>query len=310
MSSLIKNVLVFGASDTTCAPILAALRRRRKFKLAIAMRPGSSVSAIDPSVAVHIVDYHSPISLDAAFKGQDAIVSGLTIFAVPIQQAIIDAAIRAGVKRLIPSDYGINTTHPSAGTAIPTTTMKRDTIAYLRQRQGLGASRLSWTAICVESYPDWAMRTGYFGGDSTPLAAQLLGDETSHPEATNLARIGETVAKCLEKPVETSNRYVYIHSVHVTQAKVSKAIDTASTHTWRKERQRLDGSGDQGMRTGSTTEMNRGAAIGTTAVRMGSRAKSKFSAFRVKAAKWEKKLGLEDDSDEEALGELLGAMVG
>lgn len=43
------------------------------------------------------------------FKDQDAVVSVIAGPAIRLQSSIIDAAIKAGVKRFIPSEFGINT---------------------------------------------------------------------------------------------------------------------------------------------------------------------------------------------------------
>lgn len=49
-------------------------------------------------------------SLTEIFKGQDAVVSMLPITALGDQGTIIEAAIAAGVKRFIPSEYGSDST--------------------------------------------------------------------------------------------------------------------------------------------------------------------------------------------------------
>ena len=49
-------------------------------------------------------------SLMEVFKAQDAVISMLPITALSDQGTVIDAAIAAGVKRLIPSEYGSDST--------------------------------------------------------------------------------------------------------------------------------------------------------------------------------------------------------
>lgn len=86
----------------------------------------SSVKSID-------VDFSSLDSLKAALKGQDAVVSTLGAFAAAQQTSLIDAAIAAGVKRFIPSEFGSDTTHPKVS-ALP---VYRDKVAaqqYLKEK--------------------------------------------------------------------------------------------------------------------------------------------------------------------------------
>lgn len=56
------------------------------------------------------VDYDSLESLKTALAGQDAVVSTIASPAVGSQQQnVADAAYASGVKRFIPSEFGINT---------------------------------------------------------------------------------------------------------------------------------------------------------------------------------------------------------
>ncbi|KAH8626870.1 hypothetical protein IG631_18888 [Alternaria alternata] len=61
--------------------------------------------------AYHIDFYDN---LEAAFRGRDVIVSTVGMEAIPGQKLVIDAAIEAGVKRFIPSDFGALTTDSNA----------------------------------------------------------------------------------------------------------------------------------------------------------------------------------------------------
>lgn len=49
-------------------------------------------------------------SLTKVFGGQDAVISMLPMTALAEQAIVIDAAIAAGVKRFIPSEYGSDST--------------------------------------------------------------------------------------------------------------------------------------------------------------------------------------------------------
>lgn len=53
-------------------------------------------------------DYSKP-SLVEACKGQDAVISTIGVFGKSSQTNVIDAAIEAGVKRFIPSDFAYKT---------------------------------------------------------------------------------------------------------------------------------------------------------------------------------------------------------
>lgn len=52
----------------------------------------------------------SPESLQRALSGQDAVVSMIPIVALAEQQKLVEAALAAGVKLFVPSEYGSDST--------------------------------------------------------------------------------------------------------------------------------------------------------------------------------------------------------
>jgi uncharacterized protein YbjT (DUF2867 family) len=84
------------------------------FEVTVLTREGSTHS-FPASVAVKHVDYDSLDSLVNALQGQDAVVSTLGSIALQEQQLLlVEAAVKAHVKRFIPSEFGSNTVNPKA----------------------------------------------------------------------------------------------------------------------------------------------------------------------------------------------------
>lgn len=80
-----------------------------------------------------------------AFKGQDAVVSTIATASTVQQKAIIDAAIKAGVKRFIPSEFGSDTRNEKAVAILPQIFKgKLETVEYLKCKEKEG---LTWTAF-------------------------------------------------------------------------------------------------------------------------------------------------------------------
>lgn len=92
--------MVLGASGSIGPYIVNALLQAN-FVVSILTRE-SSTSTFPDNVTVYRTDYEEE-SLLQAFKGQDAIVSTVATFATHLQVSIINAAVKAGVKRFIPS---------------------------------------------------------------------------------------------------------------------------------------------------------------------------------------------------------------
>ncbi|KAF4250111.1 hypothetical protein CNMCM8980_001970 [Aspergillus fumigatiaffinis] len=84
--------------------------------------------------------------LITAFKGQDAVVNAITSFYVAQQHNSIDAAIAAGVKRYLPSEYGLDNNNPEAQELSPYSGMLQQ---YLRSKESSG---LTWTAIACRMW--------------------------------------------------------------------------------------------------------------------------------------------------------------
>jgi len=108
----IQKVALAGATGTVGAPILQALLDAN-YDVTVLSRP-SSTHAFPASVRVATVDYTQPDSLTEAFQGHDALVSAVAIAALDQQKHLVDAAIRAGVKRIVPSNFGGDLANPKS----------------------------------------------------------------------------------------------------------------------------------------------------------------------------------------------------
>ena len=64
---------------------------------------------------------------------------------------MIDAAIEAGVKRFIPSEFGFDTEDDRTLEVAPCTIMKKDPVEYLKSRE----DKISWTSIVNGLWLEW-----------------------------------------------------------------------------------------------------------------------------------------------------------
>ena len=89
--------------------------------------------------------------LTAAFKGQDAVVQ--VAFADPQKsKTLIDAAIKAGVKSIIPSEFGIDNSDEDIAKRLAFFGQKREVVEYLRSKESSG---LKWSGIITGAFFDW-----------------------------------------------------------------------------------------------------------------------------------------------------------
>lgn len=109
-----RRVLLVGATGMLGSAIVEAVLRRSELSLRVLTRPGKPDAAAAlraRGVEIAEGDVMTPSSLPATVEGVDVVVSALGndphVF-VPGHQNLIDAAERAGVSRLVPSDFSVD----------------------------------------------------------------------------------------------------------------------------------------------------------------------------------------------------------
>ena len=207
MSIPIRTVAVAGASGNLGPAILNQLLAAG-FTVT-ALTRADSRSTFPSAVKVVPVDYDSLESLTAALKGQDALVSTLAILALGAQIRLVDAAIAAGVKRFIPSEFGSN--NPLAR-RMPVFADKVKVHDYLVQKvQERGNEGFAYTCVYNSVFFDWGLKIGFLLGKE-----RYDGGERKF-STTRLETIGKAVAGVLKHAEETKNRDVFVHEAVVTQ---------------------------------------------------------------------------------------------
>lgn len=163
-----------------------------------------------------MVDYDSLESLESAFRGQDVIVSTTGGEATLGQKLMIDAAIKAGVKRFIPSDFGSLTTDPAASHLphhIPLVEIQK----YLQAKAEEGL--IEYTIFSIGAFTDFILNYG-MAFDWKTKSAEVWGDGNNPISTTSLAGVGKAIAGALKNPVPTKNRNLHVHELIVTQAQL------------------------------------------------------------------------------------------
>lgn len=102
-----------------------------------------STNTYSANIKVTVSDYTED-SLVASFKGQDAVVSALGAAGLSEEIKLIDAAVKAGVKRFIPSEFSCDAQNKQTAELIPVFGLKVRTHEHLKAQEVKG---LSWTSI-------------------------------------------------------------------------------------------------------------------------------------------------------------------
>ena len=145
MASLIKKVIIIGAGGHLGPSILAAFTADPHFTVSVLTRQSSK--SIFPShlKVFRVGDDYPEADLLGAFEGQDAVISTIATANASQQNAFADAAIKAGVKRFVPSEFGSDTSNEKAMAILPQYFAgKKATVEYLKGKEKEG---LTWTAF-------------------------------------------------------------------------------------------------------------------------------------------------------------------
>jgi hypothetical protein len=108
---------------------------------------------------------YSEEGLESAFIGKDVVISAVGASAFSDQKKFVDAAIRASVKRFIPSEFSANSQNEAVLQLLPPFEQKKELIEYLKSKETDG---LTWTGIASSGLFDWV---------SLPLRNGILGLE-------------------------------------------------------------------------------------------------------------------------------------
>lgn len=288
MASAIRTVLVIGASGTLGRQATKHLLANG-FQVSGLIRD-SSKAELPNEVKVFRTDY-SEKSLEEAFKGQDAAVSTISGDGLGIQKAIVDAAVAAGVKFFLPSEYGIDTSNPDAPKLIPFLKSKVEALDYLKSKQ----DQISWAALITGSLFDWSLNIPSFGGINVPARTATVYDSGDVPyEASTCEQVGKAIAAALKRPDIIKNQYVYVNSFTVTQNQVVQALEKATGDKFAVSHDSVEN-----LRAGGHKQLQEGNFLGTLAL-IASTFYGKFGVadYSITKGLWDEKLGLaQEDLD-------------
>ncbi len=172
--------------------------------------------AFDANVKVLEVDFTSKVSLTTALKGIDAVVSAVGHQGVENQHILIDAAIAAGVKRFIPSEYGSCTTSPKVEN-LPVYIPMVKTRKYVQEKAKAG--EITWTVLACGGFLSFLFDTPTLF-DFANHKATLFDEGDNRISTTSMPNVGKAIAAILKNSDATKNKVLHTSEVIVTQNKV------------------------------------------------------------------------------------------
>ncbi|OOF96659.1 hypothetical protein ASPCADRAFT_206850 [Aspergillus carbonarius ITEM 5010] len=210
----IETVAIAGASGTLGPHVFQALINAgfRVSVLTRSRKPGTYASNIN----VFEVDFDSVKSLTTALEGIDAVVSTVGGTTIDNQTVLIDAAIAAGVKRFIPSEFGSVTTSPKLENLPVYSSMSRIR-KYLQEKTATG--ELSWSVLACGAFLDSVLNSPILL-DFQNHTVTKIDEGDNRFSSTSLPMVGRAIAAVLQNFDATKNKVLYTSEVILTQNQV------------------------------------------------------------------------------------------
>lgn len=182
---------------------------------AVLTRP-SSDHEFPSSVKVAKVDYDSVDSLTEAIGDNDAVISTITTTAVSLQKNLLDASLKAGIKRFIPSEFGSDTLNPKTR-KLPVYKQKVEIQDYIAEK--CKGTETTYTFVINNCFLDWGLSANFLLKLKEHAIELYDGGEGLY-SATRLSTIAKGVVGVLKNPKETENRAIYIQDLAISQKKL------------------------------------------------------------------------------------------
>ncbi|KAL9614482.1 MAG: hypothetical protein Q9167_001010 [Letrouitia subvulpina] len=230
----IENIAIVGAGGQVGKFITEALLAAGKHNLTAITRAGST-SPLPSGLHVAKVDYANPASLVSALQGQDALIITMGTTAPKDQQTkLIEAAAEAGVRWILPNEYGYDKADPGLHKDIP---LGEAHSAYIKQIEDLGKS--SWTSVACGFWYEFSLGGGEerYGFDFGKKTVTLFDDGNTKIDTSTWPQTGRGVARllglkimkehendksaCLE---DYKNKFLYFSSFCISQREMLESV--------------------------------------------------------------------------------------
>ena len=228
----INKVALVGATGNIGPAILKALLDAN-FHVTVLSRAESTSTdslASHPNQKIAKVNFEDVNSIASALEGIEGMVSNVAHgHALLSQKKMIDAAIKNGVKRFIPSDFGSDL-NVEANRAVPFNKPKVEIHEYLEEKSK-AHPEFTYTYVCTGPFFDWSLNLGLFGNLKTHEMTHWDGGDTK-VSTTTLASVGKAVVGVFKNFEATKNKELYVADTTITQKEIMEIVKEIDGEEW------------------------------------------------------------------------------
>jgi hypothetical protein len=174
-------------------------------------------------VAIKYAAYNDVSALTDALLGHDVLIEAFNPAAAADQATIAEAALAAGVARIITPDFSGDTFHAEAAGA-QIFAPKLAAQAALEEVVARSDGRLSWTAIIVGPWIDWCIGQNIFWINGPGRTVTRYGSGEQRVSLSRRDLCGEVLIEVLIDPERFRNRAAYFSSHTVTTNELIEVV--------------------------------------------------------------------------------------
>lgn len=191
----VKNIAVVGAGGTIGSYIVNSLIAQGKHKVTAITRPDSKSSLPAGIREIKKADYSDHAGLVAAMKSQEVLIITMSIRAPPESHAkLIDAAVEAGIRYIMPNEYGPDISDESIAKGIILGALAVEIRQYIEK---VGKGRTHWISLSCSFWYEHGLGGGEkrYGFDFDKKELTLFDDGNTNICTTTWKQSGDAVAK-------------------------------------------------------------------------------------------------------------------
>ncbi|KAK3385955.1 oxidoreductase CipA-like protein [Podospora didyma] len=226
------KIALAGATGSLGAVVLAEVISSR-LSTRLLVRKGGSTPTINseeqPLLDIAEVDYADSDSLTKALQGIDVVICTFGNVGLESQIPLIDAAVAAGVKRFIPSDFG-GDIEQEKNAQLPLYHPKIRILDYLKREVAQNPGFV-YTRVTNHSFLDWGLRQGLLIDPKADSITVYNGGNTP-VSFTTLSTIAKAVVGIVANLEATKNRAVFVHDAALTQRQLIHYAQEVLSSQW------------------------------------------------------------------------------
>lgn len=152
----IQTIAIVGAGGRAGKYIVSSLLANGLSQKITALTRKDSPNTFAPGVKTAYIDYNDPTTIISALRGQDVLIITMNVMAAPdSSRKLIEAAARAGVKFILPNEWGLDASNSDANNDVMIYAAKKADREYI---ESLGVS--SWIGIACGFWYEFSLGGG------------------------------------------------------------------------------------------------------------------------------------------------------